>query len=134
MPPKAAGGKSKQGQAKKAMQKAGASKSKKKWSQESAKTSKTAAAVLLDAQGLEKLKTSIPSMKNITTASVADRLGCNLSLAKRVIRKLHAEGKIKEVHKNGNFLLYTRIAGKETDAAIVEEAKTVKAQKGKKGK
>ncbi|KAA6370095.1 MAG: hypothetical protein EZS28_034377 [Streblomastix strix] len=127
MPPKAEakpkGGKSKQTQQKKSAAKriGGSGKAKKKWSKSTTKESKTTANVLLDAPTYEKLQSSVPTMKNITVSSVADRLQCNLSVARRGIRLLKEKGLIRPVIEHSTFLLYTRLAAKPGQEGVPEK-------------
>ena len=61
---------------------------------------------------------SLPTMKTITIASVADRLNCNLSVARRAIRLLLKEEKIKPLVMHSKFYLCTRLPG----TAVAEKA------------
>ncbi|KAH7816110.1 putative small subunit ribosomal protein S25e [Monocercomonoides exilis] len=130
------GGKSKQIQAAKSAARHGAKQVKKKWSKVSTKEQKGAAAVLLDAPSYAKLISSVPTMKNITIASVADRLQCNLTVARRAIHMLSRKKMIKPLVRHGSFVLYTRFPAKEAELKAAEEAKAAakKPQAQKKAK
>jgi small subunit ribosomal protein S25e len=53
----------------------------------------------------------VPTYKLITTAIVSDRLKVSGSLARRTIRQLEKDGKIRRVIKSSKQLIYTRVGG-----------------------
>ena len=72
-------------------------------------------------------------MKTITIATVADRLNCNLSVARRAIHKLLSENKIKPLVMHSKFYLCTRFPQKEGEKPAEEKpAKPVKGAKNPK--
>jgi ribosomal protein S25 len=108
-----------------------------KWSKTTAKEQKGQANVLLAAGAEQKALTTIRTMKNITLGSVADRLQCNLSLARRLIRIVAKEKGIKPLVVSNAFTLYTRLPAAEAEAKAQEDAKATagkKQQPQKKGK
>lgn len=97
--------KSKEAKARAAM--AGGKGKRKKWSK-SKSASKLANLVLFDKKTYEKMKTEVPKMKIITTATVCDRCKINGSLARVGIREMEEEGLIRKVLSHRRQLVYTR--------------------------
>ena len=65
--------------------------------------------VLFDKKTHERLLSEVPKMKLISTATVAERLKCTGTLARKGIQELHSLGKIKLVCKHNSQIIYTGI-------------------------
>ncbi|KAM9955355.1 hypothetical protein ACTFIW_003005 [Dictyostelium discoideum] len=108
MPPKAAGGKSKQIQASKAASKGSSGGAgRKKWSKGRSRE-KLNNAILFDKETYAKLLKEMPTAKVITTAVVSERMKCNGSLARRAIKELLSKGLIKQIIKGHGNGVYTK--------------------------
>ncbi|GHP06443.1 40S ribosomal protein S25 [Pycnococcus provasolii] len=103
MPPKIQ--KSKEEKARAAM--AGGKGKKKKWSKGKTKE-KVNNFVLFDQPTYDKLMAEVPKYKMITTSILADRLRLNGSLARKAIKLLLSEGKIKPLCEHARQSIYTR--------------------------
>jgi len=103
---------------------------KKKWSKGRVREKKNNA-IIFTPSSYESACKDIPKMKNITVATVSEKLRISGSLALRFIRKLAKEGEIKKVYDSNGFLLYTRDEKKEDKK---EDKKEEKQSKGKKKK
>ena len=68
-------------------------------------------------------------MKTITIASVADRLNCNLSVARRAIRQLLEKKAIQPIVLHSKYYLCTRLHAKEGEVQEEAPAKGAKKQK-----
>jgi len=99
---------------------------KKKWSKGRVREKKNNT-IIFNPDTYESAVKEIPKLKNITVATVSEKLRITGSLAQRFIRKLAKDGHIKKVYDTAGFLLYTR----DKDAVVVED---VKIKKGKEGK
>ena len=82
---------------------------KKKWSKARSQD-KANHAVLFDEETYDRLYAEIPKMKVITVSTMVDKLRVSGSLARRALRELEGEGKIRLVTKHHNQLIYTRVA------------------------
>jgi len=80
---------------------------KKKWSKGRVREKKNNA-IIFSPVSYETAMKDIPRMKNITTATVSEKLRITGSLAQRFIRKLAKSGHILKVYDSTGFLLYTR--------------------------
>jgi small subunit ribosomal protein S25e len=65
-------------------------------------------AVVYDEKSYAQMLKDVPSYKLITTSIVSDRLKINASLARRTLRHLEKEGKIRRVIKHSSQMIYTR--------------------------
>ncbi|KAN0033008.1 hypothetical protein ACTA71_011215 [Dictyostelium dimigraforme] len=110
MPPKAAGGKSKQIQASKAAAKGSShgGAGRKKWSKGRSRE-KLNNAILFDKETYAKLLKEMPTAKVITTAVVSERMKCNGSLARKAIKELLSKGLIRQVIKGHGNGVYTKV-------------------------
>lgn len=86
---------------------AGGKGKKKKWSKGKTKE-KVNSFVLFDQPTFDKLQAEVPKYKMITTSILADRLRLNGSLARKAIKLLLEEGKIKPVAQHARQQVYTR--------------------------
>ncbi|KYQ92458.1 40S ribosomal protein S25 [Tieghemostelium lacteum] len=112
MPPKPAGGKSKQIQSAKAAAKSQSAKgSRKKWSKGKSRE-KLNNMILFDKDTYAKLLKDIPTAKVITTATISDRMKCNGSLARRAIKELLSKGLIRQVIRSHGNGVYTSAVSK----------------------
>merc|ERR1712093_974592 len=84
-----------------------AKKGKKKWSKTKSRD-KVENASLFTQEVLDKFRKEIPKVKLITPSIVSDRLKIKLSLARRALKDLLAEGRIRLVSAHGSQLIYTR--------------------------
>merc|ERR1712205_223436 len=64
--------------------------------------------VLFDQPTYDKLMAEVPKYKMITTSILADRLRLNGSLARKAIKLLLSEGKIKPLCEHARQSIYTR--------------------------
>ncbi|KAJ1486650.1 ribosomal protein S25 [Baffinella frigidus] len=80
---------------------------KKKWSKGKQKE-KLNAAVFFDKNLYEKLKKEAPNYKLITPSIIAERMRCNVTMARKAIKDLEDRGVIKCLCKHGAQTLYTR--------------------------
>lgn len=70
---------------------------------------------MFDKATYEKLKKEVPSYKLITPSVVSERLKIRVSLARRGLEELLAQGVIKEVCRHHTQVIYTRAPkGEET--------------------
>lgn len=109
-------------------------KSKKKWSKGKSRD-KLQNLCLFDKPTYDRLMKEVPKYKVITPSIVSDRMKVRGSLARRAIKQLHQEGKIKLEIQHHAQMVYTRAiavddAAEEAEAAAAAEA----AKAGKKGK
>ena len=79
-------------------------------------------AVLFDRATYDKLLKEVPSYKLITTSVLVDRLKINGSLARRALRELHQQGKVRMVASHGSQQIFTRNTGVVGDDEVKEEA------------
>ncbi|XP_003386305.1 PREDICTED: 40S ribosomal protein S25-like [Amphimedon queenslandica] len=80
---------------------------KKKWSKGKVRD-KLNNLALYDKPTYDKLKKEVPNYKLITPSVVSERLKVRVSLARRGLAELLAQGLIKEVCKHHNQVIYTR--------------------------
>jgi small subunit ribosomal protein S25e len=101
------------GKSKPAKEGGGGKAKKKKWSKGKQKE-KLNAAVFFDKNLYEKLKKEVPNYKLITPSIIAERMRCNVSMARRAINDLLLKGMIKVIAKHQKQSIYTRaLAGAE---------------------
>merc|ERR1712141_675103 len=112
----------------------GGKKSKKKWSKGKSRD-KLQNLCLFDKATFDRVMREVPKYKVITPSIVSDRMKIRGSLARRAIKQLHQEGKIKLEIQHHAQMVYTRAiavddAAEEAEAAAAAEA----AKASKKGK
>jgi len=83
---------------------------KKKWSKGKVKD-KADNLVSLDKATNDRLHKEVPTYKVITVSVLVDRLKVNGSLARRCLRELHAQGKIRLISAHSAQMIYTRNTG-----------------------
>jgi small subunit ribosomal protein S25e len=93
---------------------------KKKWSKGKTRE-KVNNMVIFDKATYDKLIKEVPSTKLITPSVVSDRFKINGSLARRALKKLSDEGKIKLVVHHHRQQIFTRVAGEKKDEPVVAE-------------
>ena len=101
----------------KAAQAGGSRTKKKKWGKGKMRE-KANHLVLMTADVLKDIEKEVPKQKCITIASMVERYGCGGSLARKVLRHLANQGKIKLVENHSKGRLYTRVTnpiGEEGD-------------------
>ena len=79
--------------------------------------------VLFDKATFDKFKKEVPSYKLITPSVVSERLKIRGSLAKKGLKELHREGKIRLVSRHHSQWIFTR-ATKEEEAEEAAAAAT----------
>merc|ERR1712131_205983 len=89
---------------------------------------------LFDKPTYDKVLKEVPNYKVITPSIVSDRMKIRGSLARRVIKQLHQEGKIKLEIQHHAQMVYTRAIAVDDAAEEAEAAAAAEAAKGKKGK
>jgi len=99
---------------------------KKKWSKGKVKD-KANNLVALDKATQERLHKEVPTYKVITVSVLVDRLKVNGSLARRCLRELHAQGKIRLVSAHSSQMIFTRNTGVKGAEEEAEEAKAADA-------
>ena len=105
---------------------------KKKWTKVTNKEKRDWASVLL-AEVAEEIEKNVPRSKIITPSKLADRYKVSLTVARKVLKQLEADGKIVCLVKHSKLVAYGRPAGAKEE--VVEEApKAEAAPKGRKGK
>merc|ERR1711992_34360 len=92
----------------------GGKKSKKKWSKGKVRD-KLQNMCLFDKPTYDKVLKEVPNYKLITPAIVSDRMKIRGSLARRAIKDLCAQGKIKLVVQHSAQMVYTRAIAPEED-------------------
>eukprot|EP00541_Cyclophora_tenuis_P002201 CAMPEP_0116549088 /NCGR_PEP_ID=MMETSP0397-20121206/4688_1 /TAXON_ID=216820 /ORGANISM="Cyclophora tenuis, Strain ECT3854" /LENGTH=110 /DNA_ID=CAMNT_0004073791 /DNA_START=51 /DNA_END=383 /DNA_ORIENTATION=- len=80
---------------------------KKKWSK-GKNRDKVDNKVLMTKEQHERLHSEVPKMKLITVSAVVEKLKVNGGLARRALRELAEEGKIREVLISRSQRIYTR--------------------------
>merc|ERR1711937_743899 len=85
----------------------GGKKSKKKWSKGKVRD-KLANACPFDKATYDKVLKEVPNYKVITPSIVSDRMKIRGSLARRAIKDLCAQGKIKCIVQHSSQMVYTR--------------------------
>merc|ERR1711899_358401 len=108
-------------------------KSKKKWSKGKSRD-KLQNLCLFDKPTYDRLMKEVPKYKVITPSIVSDRMKIRGSLARRAIKQLHQEGKIKLEIQHHSQMVYTRSMVVDDAAEEAEAAAAAEAAKGKKGK
>merc|ERR1712137_1486878 len=88
---------------------------KKKWSKGKVRD-KLNNLVLFDKATIDKFRKEVPSYKLITPSVVSERLKIRGSLAKKGLRDLHKEGKIRLVSKHHSQRIFTRATKDEEEA------------------
>ena len=86
---------------------AGGKGKKKKWSKGKARD-KVDNKVLMSQEQYDRLHAEVPKMKLITVAAVVEKLKVSGGLARRSLRELAEEGKIKPVLLSRAQVIYTR--------------------------
>merc|ERR1712008_111933 len=86
---------------------AGGKGKKKKWSKGKSRD-KVDNKVLFTKEQYERLYSEVPKMKLITVSAVVEKLKVNGGLARRGLRELEGEGKIRPVLLSQHQLIYTR--------------------------
>merc|ERR1712134_132266 len=71
--------------------------------------------VLFSKEQFDRFHDEVPKMKLITVSSVVEKLKINGGLARRALRDLEAEGKIRPVLISRSQRIYTRSIGEEED-------------------
>ena len=89
---------------------AGAKGKKKKWSKGKSRD-KVDNKVLFSKEQYERLHAEVPKMKLITVSAVVEKLKINGGLARRALRDLAEEGKIRPVLLSRSQQIYTRHIG-----------------------
>jgi small subunit ribosomal protein S25e len=117
----------------------------KKWGKaKQAKEKRDWSAILVSEVALE-IEKNVPRAKIITPAKLAERYKISLTLARKILRQLEADGKVQRLSAHRTLDVYGRLAGTdealaaEADAAAAEEVpkkggKKGQSQKGKKNK
>mmetsp|Transcript_30450 Transcript_30450/g.40664 ORF Transcript_30450/g.40664 Transcript_30450/m.40664 type:complete len:113 (+) Transcript_30450:119-457(+) len=93
---------------------AGGKGKKKKWSKGKARD-KVDNKVLFSKEQFERFQTEVPKMKLITVSSVVEKLKISGGLARRGLRDLEEEGKIKKVLLSRAQQIYTRSIAEEEE-------------------
>jgi small subunit ribosomal protein S25e len=106
MPPKKEQ-KSKEAKALAAMGSSRSKQKKKKWAKGRVKEKKNNATVFNKALW-DKVVKEVPKTKKITIADLSEKYTINGALARKAIKVLEDEGKIKRVVRHSAFLLYTQ--------------------------
>ena len=86
---------------------AGGKGKKKKWSK-GKNRDKVDNKVLLSKEQYERMHSEVPKMKLITVSAVVEKLKVNAGLARRCLRDLAEDGKIREVLISQSQCIYTR--------------------------
>lgn len=93
---------------------AGGKSKKKKWSKGKARD-KVDNKVLLSKEQFDRLHEEVPKMKLITVSAVVEKLKVNGGLARRALRDLAEEGKIRPVLLSRAQQIYTRNVGEDDE-------------------
>jgi small subunit ribosomal protein S25e len=93
---------------------AGGKGKKKKWNKGKSRD-KVENKVLMTKEQFDRLQAEVPKMKLITVSGVVEKLKVNGGLARRCLRLLADEGKIKPVLLSRSQKIYTRSLGDETE-------------------
>jgi small subunit ribosomal protein S25e len=93
---------------------AGGKGKKKKWSKGKSRD-QVDNKVLFSKEQYERFHAEVPKMKLITVSSVVEKLKINGGLARRALRDLEADGKIRPVLISRAQRIYTRNVGEEDD-------------------
>jgi small subunit ribosomal protein S25e len=91
---------------------AGGKGKKKKWSKGKARD-KVDNKVLFSKEQHDRLHAEVPKMKLITVSSVVEKLKISGGLARRALRDLAEEGKIRPILLSQRQLIYTRNVGED---------------------
>jgi small subunit ribosomal protein S25e len=91
---------------------AGGKGKKKKWSKGKARD-KVDNKVLFSKEQIDRLHAEVPKMKLITVSSVVEKLKISGGLARRALRDLAEEGKIRPILLSQRQLIYTRNVGED---------------------
>merc|ERR1712188_11804 len=94
--------------------KAGASKSKKKWSKGKVRE-KLNNMVCFDQNTYDRMMKEVATFKLVTPSAISERLKINGSLARRSIKELLKAGTIKLVDKHSSQYIYTRNTTEEAE-------------------
>merc|ERR1712238_147714 len=93
---------------------AGGKGKKKKWSKGKSRD-KVDNKVLFSKEQFERFHDEVPKMKLITVSSVVEKLKINGGLARRALRDLEADGKIRPVLISRSQRIYTRSIGDDDE-------------------
>mmetsp|Transcript_1724 Transcript_1724/g.3938 ORF Transcript_1724/g.3938 Transcript_1724/m.3938 type:complete len:113 (-) Transcript_1724:81-419(-) len=93
---------------------AGGKGKKKKWSKGKARD-QVDNKVLFSKEQIDRFHAEVPKMKLITVSSVVEKLKINAGLARRALRDLEADGKIRPVLISRAQRIYTRNVGEGDD-------------------
>ena len=93
---------------------AGGKGKKKKWSKGKSRD-QVDNKVLFSKEQFDRFHSEVPKMKLITVSSVVEKLKVNAGLARRALRDLEAEGKIRPVLLSRAQRIYTRNVGEGED-------------------
>jgi small subunit ribosomal protein S25e len=93
---------------------AGGKGKKKKWSKGKSRD-KVDNKVLFSKEQFDRFHAEVPKMKLITVSSVVEKLKVNAGLARRALRDLESEGKIRPVLVSRSQRIYTRNVGEGDD-------------------
>ena len=93
---------------------AGGKGKKKKWSKGKARD-KVDNKVLLSKEQFDRLHEEVPKMKLITVSAVVEKLKVNGGLARRALRDLAEEGKIRPILLSRAQQIYTRNIGEDEE-------------------
>jgi small subunit ribosomal protein S25e len=99
---------------------AGSKGKKKKWSKGKARD-KVDNKVLMSKEQYDRLYAEVPKMKLITVSAVVEKLKVSGGCARRALRELAAEQKIRPVLLSQSQLIYTRSLNEEDIAAEKEK-------------
>ncbi|CAB9519641.1 40S ribosomal protein S25 [Seminavis robusta] len=93
---------------------AGGKGKKKKWSKGKSRD-KVDNKVLFSKEQHDRLHSEVPKMKLITVSSVVEKLKISGGLARRALRDLAEEGKIRPVLLSQSQMIYTRNVGEDDE-------------------
>ena len=91
---------------------AGGKGKKKKWNKGKSRD-KVDNKVLFSKEQFDRLNSEVPKMKLITVSSVVEKLKISGGLARRALRELAEEGKIRPILLSQRQLIYTRNVGED---------------------
>lgn len=93
---------------------AGGKGKKKKWSKGKSRD-KVDNKVMMSKEQFDRLHAEVPKMKLITVSSVVEKLKVSGGLARRALRDLAADGKIRPILLSRAQMIYTRSIGDEEE-------------------
>ena len=93
---------------------AGGKGKKKKWSKGKSRD-KVDNKVLLSKEQFDRLHSEVPKMKLITVSAVVEKLKISGGLARRALRDLAEEGKIRPILLHQSQMIYTRSVGDDEE-------------------